>query len=143
MNDIGNRLEVMRRLRGDIVELIDALKISLNASDDWGGLADDVSNLTIIKHDLLSTGDLIYIEGTFFTMLLEMEIEQCDEKSKFIVQKARNEFVKDTLFISLEALLKMAKNWDFSDYRARSFQNDWRRMMTALCDWYRSEYNIQ
>ena len=53
-----------------------------------------------------------------------------------------NNFIKNFVIPELDYFLKMLRIGEFEDYRARNFQDDLRRAMEELYDWYKKEYNL-
>lgn len=132
-----DRYSLLRRLRHNAVTTMDILGEKLkNEYDETGDVAQDYYDVTRLALMLHTLCKLLDAERCFLLSILDID----DEKSKFIVQKNMRDFIKETLYDELTDLLHCAKTWEFSDYRARRLQDDLRRDMESLCDWYKKEY---
>ena len=139
LNKFSNRQLMVNQLSKDIKATIDVLEETLKIVYDETALEDtldDWSSLQRIQEQVWSLGDLLDAERLFLLSVLQLE----DEKSKFIVQKNLNEFIKHMLYRNMDALLERAKTWEFLDYRVKKFQQDLARNIKTLRDWYQNEY---
>lgn len=105
--------------------------------NDWGQLGR-------IRDRLFGLDSLICAEWHMANCLIEIsDIDDAAEpKFTFIAEKSKNQFVKLVLFVNVENLLDISRNWKFADYRAINFQNDLRRTMEDIRKRYKERYDL-
>lgn len=138
LNSWKERRAIVRNLAKDASDLADTLNKKLgNEYDDTGEVIDDYYLLRIVEANLWGLTDLMDAERLFLLTVLQVE----EEKSKFVVQKNLHEFIKDSLYMHMnEIVFHQTKTVEFSDYRIKRWQDDARKGIKLLCDWYHHEY---
>lgn len=121
----------------DQAEKLECVFAENGDANDWGSLGR-------ISDRLAGLDSLMFAEWHMANCLSEIsDIDDAAEpKFTFIAEKSKNQFVKQVLFVNVENLLDISRNWKFADYRAINFQNDLRRTMEDIRKTYKERYDL-